>query len=221
MLVQMALRNASLKSRKADVRCEIASWADGAPAAAASAEQDLRPGRTEVALELNVADHKLWQLDDPRLYLATTGVLLGDALSDRVETRFGFREFTAKGKSFYLNGKKIILKTTFNEAFYPHSLAYPRDLELLKKEFRLIKEGNINMIRPWRKPQPPVVYDLADEMGVLFVGALPVECMDNWPQITPYTRQRIENEVTEMVLRDRNHPSIVIWRCSTKFCGTG
>ena len=209
--VEMALRNASLKSRKAEVQCEIASWADGAPAAAASAEQDLRPGRTEVTLELNVADHKLWQLDDPRLYLATTGVALEDAVSDRVETRFGFREFTAKGKSFYLNGKKIILKTTFNEAFYPHSLAYPRDLELLKKEFRLIKEGNINMIRPWRKPQPPVVYDLADEMGVLYVGALPVECMDNWPQITPYTRQRIENEVTEMVLRDRNHPSIVIW----------
>ena len=67
------------------------------------------------------------------------------------------------------------------------------------------------MIRPWRKPQPPIVYDLADEMGVLFVGALPVECMDNWPQITPYTQQRIENEATEMVKRDRNHPSIVIW----------
>ena len=67
------------------------------------------------------------------------------------------------------------------------------------------------MVRPWRKPQPPAVYDMADEMGVLYVGALPVECMDNWPQITPYTRQRIENEVSEMVLRDRNHPSIVIW----------
>ena len=87
----------------------------------------------------------------------TTSVQLADGLSDRVETRFGFREFTAKGKSFYLNGKKIVLKTTFNEAFYPHSLAYPRDQELLRKEFKLIKEGNINMVRPWRKPQPPVV----------------------------------------------------------------
>ena len=81
--------------------------------------------------------------------------MLQDTLSDRVETRFGFREFTARGKSFYLNGEEIVLKTTYNEAFYPHSLAYPRDLELLRKEFKLIKEGNINMIRPWRKPQPP------------------------------------------------------------------
>jgi hypothetical protein len=209
--VELALRNTSLKTRGAEVQCQIASWADGKPSASVGAEHNLRPGRSEVALELNVPGHKLWQLDDPFLYVATTSVQLADGLSDRVETRFGFREFTAEGKNFYLNGKKIVLKTTFNEAFYPHSLAYPRDLELLRKEFKLIKEGNINMVRPWRKPQPPVVYDMADEMGVLYVGALPVECMDNWPQITPYTRQRIENEVTEMVLRDRNHPSIVIW----------
>ena len=45
VLVQMALRNASLKSRKADVRCEIASWADGAPAAAANAETRLAAGQ--------------------------------------------------------------------------------------------------------------------------------------------------------------------------------
>ncbi len=209
--VELALRNTSLKSQKAEVRCEIASWSDGKPSGSVSAKHILRPGNSEVALALNVAGHRLWQLDDPFLYLATTSVQLADGLSDRVETRFGFREFTVEDKSFYLNGKKIVLKTTFNEAFYPHSLAYPRDLELLRKEFKLIKEGNINMVRPWRKPQPPVVYDMADEMGVLYVGALPVECMDNWPQITPYTRQRIENEVTEMVLRDRNHPSIVIW----------
>ena len=77
------------------------------------------------------------------------------------------------------------------------------------------------MIRPWRKPQPPIVYDLADEMGILFVGALPVECMDNWPQITPYTQQRIENEATEMVKRDRNHPSIVIWEMFNEIMRNG
>lgn len=209
--VEATLRNASLETQAVEVTWALAPNGETTPIVAGTEPLALRPGATAWSKTLTVPDFQLWELDNPCLYRLTTAVRLGDAESDRTETRFGFREFTVKGKHFYLNGRKIILKTAFNEAFYPHSLAYPRDLDLLRQEFRLIKEGHINMIRPWRKPQPPVVYDLADEMGVLFVGALPVECMDNWPQITPYTRQRIENEVAEMVRRDRNHPSIVIW----------
>ena len=209
--VEATLRNAGLETQAVAVTWALAPNGETTPVVAGTEPLALRPGATVWTKTLTVTDFQLWELDNPCLYRLTTAVRLEDAESDRTETRFGFREFTVKGKHFYLNGRKIILKTAFNEAFYPHSLAYPRDLNLLRKEFRLIKEGNINMIRPWRKPQPPVVYDLADEMGVLFVGALPVECMDNWPQITPYTRQRIENEVAEMVRRDRNHPSIVIW----------
>ena len=155
VLVQMTIHNTSLKMQKAELRCGIVRCADGAPAASKSGELFLQPGVNKVTQDLNVPDYRLWQLDDPQLYRLTSGVMLQDTLSDRVETRFGFREFTARGKSFYLNGEEIVLKTTFNEAFYPHSLVYPRDLELLRKEFKLIKEGNINMIRPWRKPQPP------------------------------------------------------------------
>ncbi len=209
--VEATLRNTRLESHPAALRWDIVPHQDDTAVVSASESLLLRPGTSRLQREFTVTDHKLWQLADPQLYRLTIRVLLQGTVSDEYETRFGFREFTVKGKNFYLNGEKIILKTVFNEAFYPHSLAYPRDRELLEQEFRLVKEGHINMIRPWRKPQPPVVYDLADEMGILFVGALPVECMDHWPQITPYTRQRIENEVTEMVLRDRNHPSIVIW----------
>ena len=209
--VEATLCNASLETQAVEMTWALAPNGETTPVVAGTEPLALRPGATAWSKTLIVPDFQLWELDNPCLYRLTTAVCLEDAESDRTETRFGFREFTVKGKHFYLNGRKIILKTAFNEAFYPHSLAYPRDLDLLRQEFRLIKEGNINMIRPWRKPQPPVVYDLADEMGVLFVGALPVECMDNWPQITPYTRQRIENEVAEMVRRDRNHPSIVIW----------
>ncbi len=209
--VEAAIHNASLQSCQVVLHWDVASCQDEASVVSESESLWLRPGTSQWLRKFHVADFQLWQLDAPRLYRLTTIVQLQEAVSDEVETRFGFREFTVKDKHFYLNGEKVLLKTTFNEAFYPHSLAYPRDLELLKQEFRLIKEGNINMIRPWRKPQPTVVYDLADEMGILFVGALPVECMDHWPQITPYTQRRIENEVTEMVLRDRNHPSIVMW----------
>ena len=209
--VEMEIRNTSLTSEQVEIKWNIVSHKDDTTAVSDAEKITLRPGTTHLTKKLNVTDFKLWQLDDPYLYRLTTTVMLQEQMSDQVDVRFGFREFTVKGTHFYLNGEKIILKTTFNEAFYPHSLAYPRDIDLLKKEFKLIKEGNINTIRPWRKPQPPIVYDLADEMGILFVGALPVECMDNWPQITPYTQERIENEVTEMVLRDRNHPSIIIW----------
>lgn len=209
--VALTLQNTSLQKQSATVQLSIEPVNGDASGATHSKPFTVRPGTSQLTKTLTVPNHQIWQLDDPNLYVLTSSIMLEGKFSDQVEARFGFREFTVKGKHFYLNGQKIILKTTFNEAFYPHSLAYPRDLELLKKEFRLIKEGNINMIRPWRKPQPPIVYDLADEMGILFVGALPVECMRNWPQITPYTQQRIENEVTEMVMRDRNHPSIVIW----------
>ena len=204
-------QNRDLRIHPVTITWSITEFKSNTQVASGQETLNLNPGTSHREEIFIIANHKLWQLDEPNLYVVTTTVALEGEISDIEKTRFGFREFTAKGKNFYLNGEKIILKTTFNEAFYPHSLAYPRDLNLLKKEFELIKGGNINMIRPWRKPQPPIVYDLADEIGVLFVGALPVECMDNWPQITPYTRQRIENEATEMVKRDRNHPSIVIW----------
>ncbi len=189
--------NLDLRLQSVTITWSITEYKNDTQVASGEKTINLNPGTSHREEIYTIANHKLWQLDDPNLYVVTTTVTLEGDISDIEKTRFGFREFTAKGKNFYLNDEKIILKTTFNEAFYPHSLAYPRDLNLLKKEFELIKDGNINMIRPWRKPQPPIVYDLADEMGILFVGALPVECMNNWPQITPYTRQRIENEATE------------------------
>jgi beta-galactosidase len=214
-------QNGGLTRQEIVVDWAIAPFGDEVTVVSDREVLTLNPGVSRHEAKLTVEDHKLWQLDDPRLYVLTTTVTSEGEQSDRVVTRFGFREFTAIGKQFYLNGEKIVLKTTFSEAFYPHSLAYPRDLELLRREFELVVEGNINMVRPWRKPQPRVVYDMADEMGVLFVGALPVECMKNWPQITPYTKQRIENEVVEMVRRDRNHPSIVIWEMFNEIIRNG
>ncbi len=209
--VDMDLHNTSRKTQQAEVTWAIGAADSEEPATTLRRILDVHPGTVSAICSLTVENHRLWSLEEPNLYRLQVAVRLNGAVSDIQTVRFGFREFTVKGKHFYLNGRRLTLKYTFNEAFYPHSLAYPRDLELLRREFELIKEGNINMVRPWRKPQPSCVYDLADETGVLFFGALPVECMDNWPQITPYTRTRIENEVVEMVRRDRNHPSIVIW----------
>ena len=153
----------------------------------------------------------LWDLEHPNLYHLKVEVVADGHGSDLDERRFGFREFTARDGRFYLNDRPLVLKTVFNEALYPHSLAYPRDRNLLEREFELVKGAHINMIRPWRKPQPPLVYDRADEAGradgrcaaggvhgSLGRGSPPIPPSGCWP------------EVSEMVRRDRHHPSIVI-----------
>ncbi|MCF7849890.1 MAG: hypothetical protein K9M45_13645, partial [Kiritimatiellales bacterium] len=82
---------------------------------------------------------------------------------------------------------------------------------MARREIQLAKDAGFNMIRPWRKPPPPMWLDLADEMGVMVVGGFPIECMKRWPTATPQLRDRVENEVRTSILRDRNRACIVQW----------
>ena len=209
--VAVEWENTAARSAAVEMRLDILPWAT--PVCAASSTQTLAapPGRGTLQARLRVPGPALWDLEQPNLYPLKVELVADGHGSDLTERRFGFREFTARDGRFYLNDRPLVLKTVFNEALYPHSLAYPRDRDLLEREFELVKGAHINMIRPWRKPQPPLVYDRADELGVLMVGALPVECMDHWPRLTPHTAERLLAEVSEMVRRDRHHPSIVIW----------
>ena len=81
---------------------------------------------------------------------------------------------------------------------------------MMIKEILLAKKAGFNMIRPWRKPPPKEWLHLADSIGVLTVGSMAIECMD-MPIESPYLPKRVENEITEAILRDRNHASIVQW----------
>ena len=78
------------------------------------------------------------------------------------------------------------------------------------REIELAKECGFNMIRPWRKPPPPMWLDLADEMGVLTVGSLAIECMD-FPVESARLPGWVANEVRQSVLRDRNRACVVQW----------
>ncbi len=172
----------------------------------------LQPGCSTFDISIPIENLILWELDNPYLYWVTVQVVdMQLSFYDSVSQRFGMREFTFNHDKFYLNGREIMVKAAFYEGLYPHTLSYPQSADFIKKEMALSKEANLNMLRPWRKPQPPIVYDIADEMGVLFVGAMAVECMNFYPLSSPYMEERIKREFSSMVKRDRNHPSIVIW----------
>ena len=165
-----------------------------------------------------VKNHQIWSPESPNLYefeikLQKVNISNKDTIItelDRIKETFGFREFTVKNNKFYLNDKPLYLKAAFFEGLYPVKLSYPDSKEMMIKEILLAKDAGFNMIRPWRKPPPKEWLHLADSIGVLTVGSMAIECMD-MPIETPYLPQRVENEITESILRDRNHPSIVQW----------
>ncbi|MBC8871794.1 MAG: hypothetical protein H8E44_20390 [Planctomycetes bacterium] len=210
--VHLTLENAEFAGRKVTAEVSIQS-ADEPERVVAnqSATFDLVPGRNEKSWTLTVPEARYWSPDDPFLYTAKVRIADESSTLDVEEVRFGMRELTIRDKRFELNGKPIYIKAAFFEGLYPTRLAFPDNEEMARREIQLAKECGFNMIRPWRKPPPPMWLDLCDEMGVLVIGGMPIECMRRWPTVTPHLRDRIDNEVRSAVLRDRNRACIVQW----------
>lgn len=197
--VAATLRNDSLAVWSGELRLAVGG-------ATCSRNVDLPPGLTTVAARLAIADPHPWSPDDPHLYELVAE--LGDL--DRQTVRCGLREFTVRDGQFHLNGAPLKLKAVFHEGLYPTTLA-AGDAALYRRDIELAKQAGFNMIRPWRKPQPPEVYALADELGMMYVGTFAIECMNAWPTVTPYLEERITTEIREAIRRDRNHACIVCW----------
>jgi hypothetical protein len=210
--VHLTLENAAFVGREAEVAVSIRPVDQPERVAAEkTATLNLVPGRTTKRWTLSLPEARYWSPDDPYRYRARIRVAEKSSTLDVEEVAFGMRELTIRDQRFELNGKPIYIKAAFFEALYPTRLAYPDSAEMAGREIRLAKEAGFNMIRPWRKPPPPMWLDLCDEMGVMVIGGMPIECMQRWPTVTPHLRDRIENEVRSAVLRDRNRACIVQW----------
>jgi beta-galactosidase len=210
--VHVTLENTEHVGREVDVTVSLASTEQPKKVVAEKSETvKLVPGRNKESWTLTIPNARYWSPDDPHLYTATIRIAASQSVLDVENVRFGMRELTIRNKKFELNGEPIFIKAAFFEGLYPTRLALPDSPEMARREIQLAKECGFNMIRPWRKPPPPMWLDLCDEMGVLVIGGLPIECMRRWPTVTPHLRDRIENEVRSAILRDRNRACIVQW----------
>ncbi|TWT84064.1 Beta-glucuronidase [Planctomycetes bacterium CA13] len=206
----LTLQHAREKAETVEVEIRVLSGKEADSVVSQRKSITLIPGVTQESWKLNIPDAKYWSPDNPHLYRVEVSVVSGDAVSDNWTTRFGMREFTIRDKKFYLNGEPLYLKATFFEGLYPNGVAYPDSREMAVREIQLAKDAGFNMIRPWRKPPPPMWLDLADEMGVLTVGSLAIECMD-FPVESARLPGWVANEVRQSILRDRNRACVVQW----------
>ena len=150
-----------------------------------------------------------WTPDNPFLYEAKVKIYDEDQLSDVYTDHFGMRDFTRKGKYFYLNGKKTFLRggnITLHRFFEdPDCEKLPWDTAWVKK---LLIDRTRNM--HWNAMRicvgivPDFWYDIADEHGILLQNEWLYWMDHGWDE-------QIRKEFTNWVWSDGNHPSIVIW----------
>jgi len=208
-LINLDVKNSETYNQEGEILISIFSK-DGEVVSQKKELRKFQPGKTSLKYNLNIPNAIYWDTQNPYLYNVSVTIKLKNSKSDYWTHKFGMREFTIRDNQFYLNNKPLYLKAAFFEGLYPVGQAYPDSREMAIKEISLAKDAGFNMIRPWRKPAPQMWLDLCDEMGILTVGSLAVECMRR-PISTPRLPFVVENELRKTISTNRNRTSIVQW----------
>jgi beta-galactosidase len=167
-----------------------------------------QPGQVTVTATLaGLPGIELWDPDHPRLYQVVTRLLADGAGRDEHRVRIGFREarFTLDG--FYLNGRRVKLFGADRHQFFPFAggampaRVQARDAEILRREL------NCTMVRCSHYPQAEAFYDACDELGLMAWEEAP-----GWGYLGDDAWKALAyRDIGEMIVRDRNHPSIIVW----------
>ncbi len=184
-------------------------------------------GQSVYQSTLVVNQPKLWDIDNPHLYTATATLHSGGA-EDEISTRFGFREIMTKNGQILLNNQPFFLLSALDQDLYPDTIYTVPSEAFLRDQFHKAKALGLNSLRCHIKPPDPIYLDLADEMGLLIWAEIP-----SWRTFYPKgtihphqldlsdeIKQRVQQTLSEMILRDFNHPSLMIWTIVNEDWGT-
>lgn len=150
---------------------------------------------------------------NPYLYKVVSNVYVGDKLYDTYNTSMGFRSFKFdKDKGFFLNGENVKLKgVCLHHDLGPLGAAV--NYRALERQLKIMQEMGCNAIRTSHNPPTPELLELCDKMGFL----VQVEAFDEWRIGKNRNGYNIlfdewaERDLTAMIHRDRNHPSVIMW----------
>ena len=150
-----------------------------------------------------------WSIETPYLYVMETKVWKGSRLIDTFHTTFGIRsiDFDAQ-KGFLLNGERVKLKgVCLHQDDGCFGTAVPD--KAYERRLKVLKEYGCNAIRMSHNQPSPELLDLCDKMGIVVID----EAFDKWKSgyYGKYFDQWWQHDLSNMLIRDRNHPSIILW----------
>ena len=179
--------------------------------------------KVDTVQELEVPCPHLWSPDTPHLYRLETEVVLDGQIVDRSTTPFGIRSLSFDAQSgFQLNGKPLLLKggCVHHDNGVLGAASYERS-EARKVE--LLKASGYNAIRCAHNPPAPAFLDACDRLGMLVID----EAFDCWREGKNAGDYHVsfeawwQRDLESMLLRDRNHPSVIMWSIGNEVAERG
>jgi beta-galactosidase len=175
---------------------------------AASADSNIHISQT-----ISVAHPQLWSIENPYLYQARTKLLQDGKLIDETVSSFGIRAIHFDAKTgFTLNDKSIKIKGgCIHHDNGPLGAAAIDRAE--ERKIQLLKQQGYNAVRLSHNPPSPYLLDVCDRLGMLVID----EAFDMWEKMKNprdyhlYFADWSQKDIQSMVLRDRNHPSVIMW----------
>jgi beta-galactosidase len=219
--VRTTLRNETAVPAKARIQTLILS-PDGIEVAKTETSCELAPNDPqEVRQELQIENPALWSPEHPQLSRAITRVVVNDKVVDKMATTFGVRVLawsadqglTINGKTYKLSGGCI-----HHDNGVLGACAFDRAEE---RKIELLKSAGFNAIRTAHNPPSPALLDACDRLGMLVLD----EAFDCWAKgkhskdYSLYFKDWWQRDLDAMVLRDRNHPSVIMWSIGNEIPG--
>jgi len=211
--INTVVRNTLLSERKAIIKTHVFA-PEGRKIMTLTNEISIPAGSMqEISQEADLMNPVLWSIEKPVLYKAVTEIYVNGQKYDDYTTPFGIRFFEFnREKGFFLNGKFTKIKGVCNH----HDLGClgaAINTRALERQLEILKAMGANAIRTSHNPPAPELLDLCDRMGFLVMD----EAFDMWKMNkTPFDYgldfdEWHEADLRDMILRDRNHPSVIIW----------
>ncbi len=212
----VTVKNDGSGTRRAELHIQVTPVHGGDVLAGECTSVECQVGTSEHATVVTLPEFRLWDIDEPNLYRVTIRLSAPGTDAHEHSVRCGFREFRVEKGYFRLNGRRIFLKSgLMGDAHYPIGQKLPPTSDMMRRDLVMAKATGYNMIRfiagmAWKEQ-----LDFCDEIGLL----VNQESRAGWMLgDSPHMTERYDRSLRDMILRDRNHPSVVIWGLLNETC---
>ncbi|KAE8444685.1 hypothetical protein EG329_014342 [Mollisiaceae sp. DMI_Dod_QoI] len=194
---------------------------------------------SETCLNFEIVRPEKWTAETPTLYDLSISLVEGSKVLQNIRHPVGFRQVEIRNGNLTVNGNAIMLRGVNRHEHHPElGRAVPK--EFTRRDLLLMKQHNINALRCAHSPSCPELYDMADELGIYIMDEADVECHGfdeavarpqaidetvptddrrflTFPKAAKFTSDNptwqaaYVERMRQMVHRDKNHPSVIIW----------